>query len=266
MVDYAHISASTDVLLSRGFCFSTPLSFSCTASKPDLVLTTKAKVASVAATTVRLVGNYREVRLAVEGNNPTKWKVSAEALPPQTPELKLKGEVGSEGELLQVSHALTDFYYSVEMTKGPVLGFKGVWNGALAGLGASLNYDWVQTRPSAFEFAGYVGTAQRRLVLKYEPENSLRLSGYLQVTDKVAAAFTAQRQLPDRTTTGELGVRLAFTPTRSMTIKASTAGLVSYVSRQRLWSCVEVLYSVQVSTGKSRPAGLHAGFKVKLTS
>lgn len=266
MVDYAHISTSTDVLLSRGFCFSTPLSFSCSASKPDLILTTKAKVASTAATTVRLVGYHRDMRLTLEGNDPTKWKLSAEVLPPQTPELKLKGEIGCEGGSLQVSHALNGFNYSVEMTKGPVLGFRGIWNGALAGLGASLDYDWVQTRQTALEFAGFLGTSQRRLVLKYEPRSSLCLSGYFQVSDKVATAFTAQRQLTDGTTTGEVGIRLIFTPTRSMTIKASTAGLVSYVSRQRFWSCAEALYSVQVSTGKSRPAGLHAGFKVKLSS
>lgn len=266
MVDYSHLSASSDALLSHGFCFAAPLSLSLTAAKPDLTLTTKAKVAQATTiTNVRLRGTYKELRLTLQGNSPTKWKLCAEALPSQSPELQLKGEVGSEGGSLQVSHKLSDLSYSVEMTKGPVLGFRGVWNRAVVGLGASLDYNWLQARASAMEFAGYIGTSQHRLVVKYEPRGSLRLFGYFQLTDKVTTGFTAERQT-DSTMTGEAGVRLAFTPTRSMTIKVNTAGLVSYVSRQRLWSCVEALYSVQVSTGRSRPAGLNAGFKIKLAA
>ena len=265
MVDYSHLSASSDALLSHGFCFAAPLSFSLTAAKPDLTLTAKTKVAQATTANVRLAGNYKELRLTLEGNNPTKWKLCAEALPAQSPELQLKGEAGSEGGLLRVSHKLSDLSYSVEMTKGPVLGFRGVWNRAVVGLGASLDYNWLQARTSALEFAVYIGPSNRRLVAKYEPRGSLRLFGYFQLTDKVAAGFTAERQ-SDSTMAGEVGVRLAFAPTRSMTIKVNTAGLVSYVSRQRLWSCAEALYSVQVSTGRSRPAGLNAGFKIKLAA
>ena len=266
MVDYDQLTRPAFDLLSHGFCYSTPLGVTLQASKSDLSLTTKAKTtASTASSALRLTGKYQEALFTLQSSDPTEWLLRCELQPEQSPLLKLAGEIGCRAGSLQVRHSIDRLHYSVSMTKGPVLAFKGLWNGGWMGVGAAMDYDWVSAQTKEVEVAAYAGNADRRLVLRYQLQGRLRMSGYLKLTDKVTVACTAEHR-PSSSLSSEAGLRLVFSPNRSMTLKFSSSGLFSYVSRLRLWQCLEAVYSVQVSTGKSEPAGLQAGLKLKITA
>ena len=268
-------------LLKKGFCFGNHFALAYLSAKGDMTFQGKLRAPKDLKDThsyAQIQAKAGEATFTLEMDSKNSYKAVVEVVPEDNKDLKLKGELTKNLKtnvtkgVLSLDHSLPDFRYKVSMIEGPVFKLNSVFGHEDLGFGFELGFDWMKSEVCTYDALLFLGKPTSRCVLKHvsHAEAGIKggdwvLSAFREVSQRLAIAGkgtkTAKGQL-----SGEAGVKWDCSSTRSLTAKVNQDGVVSLGSRQQLWACASLLYSLSFSTAGGHVSPLAAGFKLKLNS